>query len=725
MTDTTAELLTHGAQCSFISPLALAQADFIKRHYPQADETLLILLLMLQYKLEQGDVCLRLPTEHSVGGLQGVLSAWQSACKLQQLQLAKPRFEAQLAFCQRVDKFLAALKPSQLSAKLLKSGAVSLVTKDAETVPEHSTTPLILNRSRLYFRRYFLYECAAAARVQGRGALPYYAAQPELMRQALDILFAPPATGELNWQQAAAALAALQRFTIISGGPGTGKTTTVIRLLLLLLALDPKLRRIALCAPTGKAAARMAESIVHQLTAPDGTLTSAVAQLTALCGREEDVLGLIPQQAQTLHRLLKVRPHRVSIDFNADAPLPYDIVVVDEVSMVDLALFNKLLSAIAPTTILVLLGDKDQLCSVEAGSVLGDLASCLQFGSAFLSNSTAQALAFLCHTSVDKLRQGQLSDHALLLQISHRFAADSGIGRLAALVNELPPALAESTESQVGAALLQERQRLRQHKAAAIAALCAQCADLTYLRTPSDDASLKRFYADLIVDLIRRADGFAPFLQYLKAHDFALSAEQAAEAFRLLDNFRVLCSNRAGLTGDRNLNKLIAAEIQRQLQPPHEDSSDFAGRVVLVVRNDALLGLTNGDVGFEAYERLPDGSRGSTLRVFLPGGSAGTVHTISPLYIPDLESGFAMTVHKAQGSEYRHVLFCLSLHDNPVLTKELVYTAVTRAKAHLTIAGVGAGDELCADVLLSACMRLVQRESALSERIYGESFALH
>ena len=714
------EVLKAAAQCSFISPLSLAQADFMARHFPQVDATCLLLMLMLQYKLEQGDVCLRLPTASSSGGLQLVLNAWQSVSNLQHVQLNQPQYEAQLEFCAQACKFCRRLNPEDIVASLLSSGAACELKDEAQLDLNTLTTPLIINRDRLYFRRYFLYEYTVAQRLQERGALPYYAEKPELMRKALQLLFAQnQASTEINWQQAAAAMAALQRFAIISGGPGTGKTTTVIRLLLLLLALDPTLRQIALCAPTGKAAARMAESIVSQLGAGQSNLPQVAQDLAQLCGCEDDLLARIPRKAQTVHRLLKVRPHQVSIGFSPEHPLPYDIVVVDEVSMVDLSLFNKLLSAIAPQTILILLGDKDQLCSVEAGSVLGDVASCLQAGSRYLNEATAQALSFLCDCSKEQLRLGKLADHALLLQKSHRFAADSGIGRLAALVNDLPPELAinEAQPVRANSKLAKARAQLRATKAQQIAKLCAECEDLTYLRAPQENAALKQFYQDLIDKVVTSDNGYGPFFRYLQEHDFALTDDEAQEAFALLDKFRVLCSNRAGLTGDRNLNRLISSKVQSTVQPPHSSGADFAGRVVLICRNDPLLNVTNGDVGFEAYERLPDGTVGDSLRIFLPGGSEEQVQKISPLYLPDIESGFAMTVHKSQGSEYAQVLFCLSTYFNPVLTKELVYTAVTRAKRHLTLVGTACTEEKD-DVLLQACMHLVQRESALAARLY-------
>lgn len=707
-------LLSAACECSFISKLACAEADYFKKQNAAVPEGLLLLILMLQYRLEQGDICLRL--ELDAAGLPGVMDLWQQAHSGRSMP-ARRVYAAEEYLLQRSREILAAWRrqPGALPRLLSRSPFVGTATK--------ADRLLIYDRRRLYFRRYFLYEVNCADFIKKRRALPYYTQQRDFMRLALQLLF--PHSGrtvaEVNWQQTAAALACLNNFTIISGGPGTGKTTTVIRLLLLLLVLDRSRRVIALAAPTGKAAARMAEAIAGQLSLHQQELGEAAALLCREAGLDPDLnlLDLIPREAQTVHRLLKVRPHQVSISYDAKHPLPADIVVIDEVSMVDLSLFNKLLQALGPNTILILLGDKDQLCSVEAGSVLGDLAFCLQQTggrSPYLGAETAEKLSWLCAEDQERILQGSLSDFALLLQKSYRFKADSGIGRLARLVNDLPAV---------------PDPRLLQRKREGLQQILKSCRDLKYERFAPAGPALRDYIGRLVQDCVHgRAEaageaefGFGSFLKFLRERDFILSDEEAQQAFALMDRFRVLCSNRLGYTGDRNLNLLIEEAVLSSLHSrPVNAQGDFAGRIVLITRNDPIVGVTNGDVGFEAYERRPDGSCGE-LRVFLPGnsGKENQVKKISPLFLNSYESGFAMTVHKSQGSEYDHVLFVTAQRDNPVLTKELVYTAVTRAKKAVTIAGSarrGEDGRWYDEVLLSACLKRVQRQSGLISRLY-------
>ncbi len=734
------DFLVQAGKCSFISRLAIAQADYVRRHYPECPDEALLLILLLQYALEQGNVCLRLPGKDTAGGFALTLESWRAAVHLQRGHGNQPVYEAELLFIERAAKLLSGLNSRALQALLQSCSFIRQLPAttatgegSADAARTAAAALLIQDAGRLYFRRYYLYEKQAADFVSHNRPLPYYEQQPERLKQALALLFPDAGAKEgPDWQQCAAAMAALNYFTIISGGPGTGKTTTVVRLLLLLTALDPARRVIELCAPTGKAAARLSESIAAQLN-PDNSrgqaLRQAALKLAELTGQgAESLISLIPSEAHTVHRLLKVRPHQVSISYNSDNPLPADIVVVDEVSMVDLSLFCKLISALSTDTILILLGDKDQLCSVEAGSVLGDLASSLQPGSPALSAATAQKLSFLCNRSVAEIRRGVLSDEAVLLKDSYRFSSDLGIGRLAALVNDLPPALALAAGNKPTAPSL----ALRSHKAAQIAQIARDFADnFVYLRCSAQANEQQSFILKLVQQCVAGTGteanavgtGFAPFFAYLRQHDFCLSDKEAQQAFLLLDEFRVLCSNRAGLNGDVNLNKLIESTAREYWHLPAGGlSADFPGRVVLVTRNDPILNVTNGDVGFEAYVKKEDGTATRDLRIFLPAGAGGEIQKISPLFIPDLESGFALSVHKSQGSEYRQVLFVLSTVLNPVLTKELVYTAVTRAKEKIIIAGSAGStapsqEQLEQDVLLTACMSLVRRESGLALRL--------
>ncbi|MBO8416718.1 MAG: exodeoxyribonuclease V subunit alpha [Proteobacteria bacterium] len=715
-----ADALLKAARLSpFISKIACAQADYFLRQKPKLEAGMVLLILMLQYRLEQGDICLKLTLGSD--GLNAVQQRWEADHSMFYDRLDQRVVSAGEYLLYKTDEILKrfAADKKALPALIKKSGIVGRDKDDG--------CLLIESCSRLYFRRYYLYELNTAAFVRGHHALPYFEEHKDFIREALKLLFVKQDQGgEVNWQMAAAALATLNNFTLISGGPGTGKTTTVIRLLLLLLSLDKNRRVIELAAPTGKAAARMAEAIVSQLSDSKGELYQAAQELGRLAGLESGVnlIDLIPREARTVHRLLQVRPHQVSIYYNEQHPLPADIVVVDEVSMVDLSLFNKLLQALSPDTILILLGDKDQLCSVEAGSVLGDLAYCLQPGeqsSPFLSQECARKLAYLCDETPERIRAGSLSDFALLLSRSYRFAADSGIGKLARMVNTLPAGI--------------PRENLAAGKLEALKTILKECSDVVYERFEFEGPKLISYVEGLVHDCVHGRKqkkgmpakfGYSDFLDFLAKRNFVLSDEDAAEAFPLMDNFRVLCSNRGSYTGDRNLNRLIEAEVRRTYRGFGAAQGDFPGRIVLITKNDPIVGVTNGDVGFEAYERREDGSQGE-LRVFLPSGSSGGVKKVSPLFLSSYESGFAMTVHKSQGSEYTHTLFVTAVFPvdkNPVLTKELVYTAVTRARRALTIAGAARvfEDGVIAaedDALIQSCLERVKRQSGLIERLYG------
>ncbi|RZI67947.1 MAG: exodeoxyribonuclease V subunit alpha, partial [Pseudomonas sp.] len=330
--------------------------------------------------------------------------------------------------------------PMLLPSSLLKSldGATWCKALEASALVAHAgdvseaaaQRPLVLSDRRLYLRRYWTYERRIDAALRRR------LAQVETgfsdLPQRLDALFGPanPAPDALiDWQKLACALATRGAFSIITGGPGTGKTTTVVRLLALLQspAVERgKPLRIRLAAPTGKAAARLTESISHQ-----------VQSLQV----PEDVRQKIPSEVTTVHRLLGSRPGTRHFRHHAGNPLPLDVLVVDEASMIDLEMMANLLDALPPHARMVLLGDKDQLASVEAGAVLGDL--CRDAEAGMYSPLTQAWLESVSGEDLSKsgLQQGDDQHHALAQQVvmlrhSRRFVAGSGIGQLAKLVNQ-------------------------------------------------------------------------------------------------------------------------------------------------------------------------------------------------------------------------------------------------------------------------------------------------
>jgi exodeoxyribonuclease V alpha subunit len=551
-------------------------------------------------------------------------------------------------------------------ATLLASGIVG-----TPEVP--GALPLILDADdRLYLHRYFDYERRLARRLtQARHAGAREAvASPEL-RARLAELFAANAAhlaGSADWQQLAAALALRGRLTVISGGPGTGKTTTVVNLLACLLALDPDCR-IALAAPTGKAAARM---------------TDAIRQRAQHLPPE--LRDRMPAASSTVHRLLRATPAGFAHD--ADHPLAIDALVVDEASMLDLALATHLLEAVPPTARIILLGDKDQLAAVESGAVFAELSI-----DPTLTPDCMRDLAAMTGTPADAIvpptpaQRSALQDSAVWFTQTYRFAADSGIGRLAGDVNA-------------------GRSR------AAIDWLRAGAdPDVTWLDTAP--------HASLDAALHAMDAGYADYRRAVTAvaTQAAADATQVAAITEAFGRFRVLCALRDGPRGVTALNAALTRRFRAALDLPGlaegtTASPWFAGRPVLVLNNDYVLRQFNGDIGIA----LPDAT--GELLVHFPDASApGGFRAIAPVRLPRHETAFAMTVHKSQGSEFDGVLVMLPEQRSRVLTRELLYTAFTRAKRRVALVAD-------AVVLEQAIATATTRHSGLLARL-AEQEAAH
>jgi exodeoxyribonuclease V alpha subunit len=426
-------------------------------------------------------------------------------------------------------------------------------------------------------------------------------------------------------------MAVMRRFCVISGGPGTGKTTTVMKILALLneQARGRKLA-VGLAAPTGKAAARMQSAMIAALQRPEFDLA---------------MRATIPPEACTLHRLLGARPHTIDYRHNRDNPLPLDVLVVDEASMADLALAAKLLEALPVRARLILLGDKDQLASVEAGAVLGDI--CARPG---LSAGFAKRLAAASGLKVKDLAVAKnasaLSDSVALLTRSYRFGPESGIGTLARLVN--------AGQGSDALALLKSGAH----------------ADLAW-RTVSP--------ADLR-SALRAAVG-----DHLRAYfDTVRSGREPGEIFERFNDFRILCARRTGLLGVVGVNRLIEEALEER-RVIGTRSPWYPGRPVMITRNDYNLRVFNGDVGIA----LPDPQAEGQLKIFFPAGAEGArgVRKIAPARLPDHETAYAMTIHKSQGSEFGRVLMVLPSEPSPIMSRELVYTGITRAAKCVDIWG--------------------------------------
>ncbi|GAB7526803.1 exodeoxyribonuclease V subunit alpha [Paraburkholderia sp. 2C] len=678
----------------WLRPLDAAFARFLAREASSDAAPLLILAAALaSHQLGRGHACLDL-----------------------QAALDDPTFVLSLPPDDAIDRMIEA--PTHAPTDLLKGVTLGqwLESLDHAALVNAGAgnTPLVLVGTRLYLRRYWQYEQDVCAGIERRlhASLRHAAALDiEAVRATLDVLF-PPANRDAeqrdaekrgaDWQKLACALAARSAFSIVTGGPGTGKTTTVVKLLALLQAIAlshgdsggagaagrrARPLRIKLAAPTGKAAARLNESIA-----------GAVASLPVdNLAHGAQVLKAIPTVVTTLHRVLGTRPDSRRFRHDASNPLPVDVLVIDEASMVDLEMMAAVLDALPSSARLVLLGDKDQLASVEAGAVLGEL--CERAARGHYTPQTREWLQAATGERVDDAmidENGTALDQAIaMLRESHRFSSASGIGELALRVNEGDAAAVERVLSEARA-------------------------DLALLNcSAGHDASFKALIVDGDVGgdgaetSAGRRHGYRHYLETMHARQPARDAGSAAldrwagEVLDAHDAFQLLCAVRRGPWGVDGLNRRIARLL-------HEEglidarNEWYAGRPVLVTRNDYELGLMNGDIGITlAYPGSADG-RGAMRVAFPAADGSGGIKWVLPSRLQAVETVFALTVHKSQGSEFMHAALVLPDRFSPILTRELVYTGVTRARAYLTLA-VPEGKT----VLEEAVTAKVQRASGL------------
>ena len=524
-------------------------------------------------------------------------------------------------------------------------------------------SPLVLWHGRLYLQRYFRYELRLAEQLKGLAAIHL---EPTSLQAELTACFGPE---QDNLQRQAAEMALQRPLALISGGPGTGKTSTVARILgLLLLTLGPELQ-IALAAPTGKAAMRLRESISASL---------------ATLPFSPSIKEKIPTSASTLHRLLGVRHHSPHFRHHHANPLPWDVVVVDEASMIDLAMMSKLVDALKPGARLILLGDKDQLASVESGAVLAD---CVQ----------------------------ALPDNTVTLQKSYRFNPE--ISAFARAVN--------TNESAAAWSML--------------------VSDPPEMATNRSVQLLQEPLADFIV---------ARYIRYMEKvaalpGDSSRQEDDIRQLFDGLNQFRVLCATRHGAKGALTINRQVEQRLRAGNSPCQPDgrscaipgtrdtgtgkrseaktpalsggrsssihgASDtgpslagdwYPGRPVMILTNDYGLNLFNGDIGI----CLPDISTPGTFQVWFERED-GSLKGYQPYRLPTCETVFAMTIHKSQGSEFGEVLVVLPASDSPLLTRELIYTAVTRARNRVLIAS----DQ---NIFTAAIQRTISRSGGLHEML--------
>ncbi|WP_404705044.1 exodeoxyribonuclease V subunit alpha [Yersinia vastinensis] len=536
------------------------------------------------------------------------------------------------------------------------------VLNNAPAVSDGSQpTPLVLHNDRLYLQRMWQYEGDVVRFIASDNAASFInetrVVNETLLRETLDNLFGK-AGPEIDWQKVAAAVAATRRISVISGGPGTGKTTTVAKLLTALIQLSQGQRlRIQLAAPTGKAAARLTES-----------LGNAIRQLPLT----DDERKLFPEQASTLHRLLGAQPNSQRLRYHQGNPLSLDVLVVDEASMVDLPMMARLIAALPEKAQVIFLGDRDQLASVEAGAVLGDICRFAELG--YSSTRAAQLARLTGCTLAGQIPIGDVQsdtvnvrDSLCLLRKSYRFDEKSGIGQLALAVNA---------------------GKYRD----ALSVLNGAHSDIEHFSLADADE-----YQALLEDC---ATGYQHYLQ------LATTGAHAADVLSAFGRYQLLCALRTGPFGVSGLNERVEQLLHRKRlieRPVGPSGRWYVGRPVMIGLNDSALGLFNGDIGIA----LIDGEGELRVHFQLPDGN---IKSVQPSRLPSHETAYAMTVHKSQGSEFEHTALVLPNTFMPVLTRELVYTAITRARQRLTL--------YCSEAVLSHAIRTpTLRLSGLVDRL--------
>jgi len=538
------------------------------------------------------------------------------------------------------------------NSKALKS--LKLVASDGT-----DKKPFVLFQNRLYIQRYFRYETSFLERIKKflhdeKKLLPDRMQLIDNQKDFIQKLFSG-SSGTNNspvtdWQLVAAISGVLNNFTIITGGPGTGKTTTVAKILAILYAINPDLK-VALAAPTGKAASRMAESLRNTKQLTDADATSRLQSL----------------QPSTIHRLLRSKKDSPYFHHDKNNPLNYDVVIVDECSMVDVALFAKLLNAIGDDTRVILLGDKDQLASVEAGSLFGDLCqsqpvlnlfspSRKDFINAFISDPKQQ----IADDFIRDDSRHPLLEHLVELKQSHRFQSDKGIGSFSKAI-------------------------IRNNQEIIKTFINAEAGEQVYIDQSYSKVLFEKFIA-----------GYEAFI----------AEKDILRALHALNNLRVLCAIREGEQGLYAVNKSIEKFLHDR-KKIKVNAEFYENRPVILSRNYYDHGLFNGDTAIIR----PD-EKGILMAWFEE--EDGGLKSVLPGYLSDTETAFAMTIHKSQGSEFDEAFVILpQATDVPILTRELLYTAVTRAKRKVYLQSSEA-------MLMMCCERFVERASGIAARFAEE-----
>lgn len=528
----------------------------------------------------------------------------------------------------------------------------------ALTIQNHMSVgdnePLRLIGDKLYFARYDEYETILANRLLALTEKKINLDNDKL--QTLLDTFFPSQNAQVDWQKVACSVALQSAFCIITGGPGTGKTTTVTKLLAVLQSLYQSAPlTIKLVAPTGKAAARLTESI-----------SGAKNKITDI---SDELKALIPEKAQTIHRLLGVIPQSNKFRHHKDNLLHLDLLIVDEASMVDLALMVKLIEALPKHARLILLGDKDQLTSVDTGNILSDLCQDLTLG--VTPNYSQSRLLSLGLGDQQPNSQGRfaLTDSLAFLQKSHRFNENSGVGQLAKAVNENNPNLLAKIDYQKTQGLFD---------------------DITFYEPQYRQAMINR-----------AADAYSEYLTLIKN---GASVGQVHHAFA---QYQLLAAVRKGPYGVNELNDKIEQTLskRRLINITMSQSRHYVGLPIMISQNDYQLGLFNGDIGILMLD-----DKHVLKAMFI--SDDGQIRDFFPARLPAHEKVYVMTIHKSQGSEFSHTALVLPpLQDASAgINRQLVYTGITRAKNKLDMI-------VQRPMLLDAMKKTVSRSSGLYQRL--------
>ncbi len=505
----------------------------------------------------------------------------------------------------------------------------------------------ILNNNKVYMHRYFAYETEIVRAIRKLIENEEISVKLILLleqKYLIQSIFEEQ-EGSVNWQLIAALQSYLHNFSIITGGPGTGKTTTIAKFLALVFSINPKIK-VALAAPTGKAAARIKESILQAKSEIKGLSQEIKTHFDRL-------------ESSTIHRLLGYKRGTHYFKHNADNPLNYDIVIVDESSMIGVSLMSKLISAIPTDKQIILLGDKDQLASVEAGSVFGDICQSQSKMNLFPQNALDILNQFLkSKLSEENLCQTEylLSAHMVELQNSYRFARDKGIGKISYAVLD------------------------------------------SCLESKNIDAYNNNDQVKIFEDY--RAKDFEAFYELYQQY---IAEKDPLHALKNFSNIRLLSPIHKGEFSVEYFNQKVEDYLKLKgfLFPKY---GFYHNQPIMITQNDYHLKLFNGDIG------LVRADENNELQVYFESED-GSLRAINPNFINQYQTVFSMTIHKSQGSEFEHVAVVLPRQEGlSILTKELLYTGLTRAKLDLWIFAK-------ANILEETSKKPVQRASGITERI--------